>query len=196
MNTMKAKKRYTIVFIMAAVTLLLWLVWRAFLFSPIPVKPRDTPLEFWIVENVGSVDWSDHDKPYEMYGGQAYLGKDYPLELVDGSIQIPKEHIIYTVTAWPDYSDHDVYVTEIEITDPTISVYGLTVNSSFEEFDHVFCGQGYDISIDKNECLENHRASKNGITFSLESDAFCESSEKESVFIISAEVTNRDGIVF
>ena len=196
MNIMNAKKKYTIVLIIAMIVLLMWFIWRVFLFSPTPDKPHDTALEFWIVENVESVDWVDHDTPYEMYGGKAYLGKDYPLELMDGNIQIPKEHIIYTVTAWPDYSDDGAYVTEIEITDPAISIYGLTVNSSFEEFDRVFCGQDYDISIDKNEYWENHRATKNGITFSMESGAFCESTKNESVFTISAEVTNRDGIVF
>lgn len=196
MNIMNIKKNYTIVLIIAMVVLLTWLMWRVFLFSPTPPKPQDTELEFWILENVEGVDWADHDTPYEMYGGKAYLGENYSLELMDEDIQIPKEHIIYIITAWPDHSDSSAYVTEIEITDPAISVYGLTVNSSFEEFDSVFRGQGYNINIDKNEYWENHRATKNGITFSLESGVFCVGGGNESAFTISAEITNRDGVVF
>lgn len=200
MNIMNAKKKYAIALMIAMIALLLWLIWRVFLFSPIsskiPAKPQDTALEFWIAENVEGVDWTGYDTPYGLFGGKAYLEKNYPLGLMDGNIQIPKEHVIYTVTAWPDYSDGGAYITEIEITDPAISIYGLTVHSSFEEFDRVFGGQGYDISIDKNEYWENHRAAKKGTTFSLKSGVFCESAESESVFTISAEVTNREGIVF
>ncbi len=71
----------------------------------IPSKPSDTELEFWIVENVDGINWAGHDTPYELYGGDAYLGKSYPLELSDEGMQIPKEYVIYTVTSWPDYSD-------------------------------------------------------------------------------------------
>ena len=196
MNIISAKRRHAIVFAIAVIMILMWSAWRVLLFSPIPEKPEDTLLEFWIIENVEGTDWIDHDTPYGMYGGEAYLGKDYPLELTDGKAQIPEEHVIYTVTPWPDYSDDSAYVTGIEITDPAISVYGLTVNSSFEEFDRVFCRQGYNISIDKNEYWESHSATKNDITFSLVSGTFCEGSESESIFTISAAVTNRDGVVF
>lgn len=132
MNIMNIKKNYTIVLIIAMVVLLTWLMWRVFLFSPTPPKPQDTELEFWILENVEGVDWADHDTPYEMYGGKAYLGENYSLELMDEDIQIPKEHIIYIITAWPDHSDSSAYVTEIEITDPAISVYGLTVATVYK----------------------------------------------------------------
>ena len=107
-------------------------------------------------------------------------------------MQIPKEYVIYTVTSWPDYSDDSQYVTEIKITDPAISVYGLTINSSFTEFDNTFHKQGYRIDIEKNEHQESHQATKNGITLSLMSDDYSSDSESDSIFTISAKVTNRE----
>ena len=199
MNILPTKKTAIFILTASVLVLVVWLI-RAVLLPPtmpskpptIPSKPSDTALEFWIVENVDGINWAGHDTPYELYGGDAYLGKSYPLELSDEGMQIPKEYVIYTVTSWPDYSDDSQYVTEIKITDPAISVYGLTINSSFTEFDNTLHKQGYRIDIEKNEYQESHQATKNGITFSLMSDDYSSDSESDSIFTISAKVTNRE----
>lgn len=203
MNILPTKKTAIFVLTASVLVLVAWLM-RAVLLPPaipsepptIPSKPSDTELEFWIVENVDGINWAGHDIPYGMFGGEAYLGKNYPLELSDEGAQIPKEFVIYTVTSWPDYSDNSEYITEIEITDPAISVYGLTINSSFTEFDNTFHKQGYRIDIEKNEYWENHQATKNGITFSLMSDGYSAGSKSGPIFTISAKVTNRENIDF
>ena len=193
---MDAKKKRTIFLIAGIIIVFAVLLMKVFLFPPIPSKPKDAKLEFWITENVDGVDWTDYDEPYGMFGGHAYLGKDYPLEMADGYTQIPKEHVIYTITAWPDYADDETHVTEIEITDPAITVYGLTIDSSFDDFDGIFRKLGYQIYTDKNEYWEQHRAEKNGIAFSLQSGYLIAGGDMESIFAISAEVSNRENIVF
>lgn len=160
--------------------------------SQIPDRPADTSLEFWITEDVSEMDWKGYDEAYGMFGGYAYLGKDY--HLING--EVPQKHIIYTLTAWPDYSDAGWYITGIEITDPAISVYGLTAASTFSDFDNVLTKQGYKIDIEKNEFHEIHHAEKGDVSFILTSGIFDESGEVESAFIISAEVSNREGLVF
>ena len=48
-----------------------------------------------------------------------------------------KHCVIYTVTSYPDYSDYAQHITHIYITDPAIEFYGLSRNSSFEDFDYI-----------------------------------------------------------
>jgi len=164
--------------------------------TSIPERPSDTALEFWIAENVEGINWDGHDVPYEMFGGKAYLGRNYPLEWIGAYTELPGLYVIYTITAWPDYADSGEYVTGIEITDPAVTVYGLTVNSSFEEFDALFQDRGFDIKVIKNEYWEQHQAEKDGFCFSLRTGIFTEKSSKKSVLTISAEVSNLDNIVF
>lgn len=191
---MKTKKTYAFIAVLIiAVGALAWFIWFSFAQkSWIPKRPADTSLEFWIAEDVSEVDWSGHDEAYGMFGGHAYLGGDYPLK--EG--EIPKEHIIYTVTAWPDYSDTGRHITRIEITDPAVCVCGLTTASAFAEFDHTFRQQGYKIEVEENEFHEIHYAKKGRVSFILRSGIFAADSGPESALIISAEVSNREGIVF
>ena len=92
----------------------------------------------------------------------------------------------YILTAWPDYADGGQYVTTIEITDPAVSVYGLTVESEPAEFERVMKSMGYKVeTIDDNF----QRAIRDRFTFSIYRD-------DTPKFIISAEVSNREGIVF
>ena len=152
------------------------------------VLPRpDTNLEFWIAENVDNVDFSKYQEKYGMMGGTEYYGTGYvPTEEEhDGyRYQIDPEHcVLFTVTSYPDYADEAQHVTHIYITDPKIEFYGITLNSSFEDFEYYIQNQGFEIT----HSNENSRTAEKG---------------KYSVTItkkwirIRVEVENREGIEF
>lgn len=148
-----------------------------------PPKPEDTTLEFWICDDGAQVNWSDHDEITGWMGAWEFLGKDYH---VGAQGERPPMCVSYLLTAWPDYADGGRYITTIEITDPAVSVYGLTVESKPVEFEQVMTSMGYKVeSVDDNL----QRATRDGFTFSLYRG-------NTSEFRITAEVSNREGIVF
>ena len=94
----------------------------------------ETNLEFWIAENVEDVDFSQYQQKHGLMGGRQYYGKAYtPATNENGEQTDPEECVIYTVTNYPDYTSRNSHITSISITDPNVSVYGLTVNSSSED---------------------------------------------------------------
>lgn len=111
-----------------------------------------------------------------------YLDSRYEAITKDGesSTQIaPDIHVTYLISSYPDYSDGGLYVTNIEITDPTIHVYGLTITSSDEEITNTMESLGF---LEETE----NRWNKNNCVFSFH----------DSGIIIGAAVTNKNGIVF
>ena len=146
-------------------------------------KP-ETNLEFWIAENVDDVDFSKYQEKYGMFGGREYYGTGY-VPTTDGEgQQVDPEHcVLYTVTPYPDYSDKEKHVTYIYITDPTVAFCGISLNSSFEEFETIIKQQGFKIT----ESSENWRQAENG--------KYWISFTKEAIRIM-VKVENTDGIVF
>ncbi len=157
--------------------------------------PKDTTLEFWITEDVKDQDWTGHDEIYGWMGAREFLGSAYKKNAdTDGSDQHPEHYVSYVITAWPDYADGGQFVTEITVTDPAVKVYGLTIASTFEEFDAVFEQLGYELSWSEG-AIKTRVATKDGITFRL-TRAVEENPDVVPQIRISAEVTNREGIVF
>lgn len=149
----------------------------------IPPKPQDTALEFWICDDGSQVDWREHDEIGGWMGAREFLGKDYH---AGEQGERPPVRVSYLLTAWPDYADGGNYITTIEVTDPAVSVYGLTVESGPAEFERVMTSVGYEVEW-VTDSLQ--RAVRDGFTFSIyrgDAPAFC----------ISAQVGNRKGIVF
>lgn len=177
----------TLVIILAAAAVLTAAVWAWYaLPGPdgyIPPRPEDTQLEFWICEDVSETDWTGHDEIYGWFGAREYLGTGYS---AGEQNERPGTRVSYIITAWPDYADGGSFVTGIEITDPAVSVYGLTVNSDPAEFDRVMESMGFEVR-EVNELYRS--ASRDGITFSL-------SGENAPELTITAEVSNREGLVF
>ncbi len=157
-----------------------------------PEMPEDTGLEFWITQDVAETDFSDY---YEIVGGMGatqYYGSGYlPVFDEDGHEVDPEYYVKYKITAWPDYADGGEYITSIDFNDPKVAVYGVTVNSSFEEFERIFSDMEYELSIDSSKNYERYTASKKGISFSL-----LETVEGKRSFSINAEITNKKGIVY
>ena len=148
-----------------------------------PPKPKDTTLEYWICDDVSSVDWGGHDEITGWMGAQEFLGKGYH---IGARGERPNVRVSYLLTAWPDYADGGQYVTTIEITDPAVSVYGLTVESEPAEFEQVMMSMGYKVERTDNGF---QRAVRDGFTFSIHRG-------DTPKFVISAEVSNREGICF
>lgn len=172
----------------AALAVLFAVIWAAVAFTQsdkpyFPPKPEDTILEFWICDDVSAVDWSGHDEITGWMGAQEFLGKDYRADVQD---ERPPVRVSYILTAWPDYADEGSYVTTIEITDPAVSVYGLTAESGAAEFEQVMTSMGYHVELADDGF---QRAVRDGFTFSLHCG-------DEPELIISAEVSNREGIQF
>lgn len=157
--------------------------------------PKDTTLEFWITENVKDQDWTGHDEIYGWMGAREFLGSAYKKNAdADGSDQHPEHYVSYVITAWPDYADGGQFVTDIAVTDPAVKVHGLTIASTFEEFDAVFEPLGYELSWGEG-AIKTRVATKDGITFRL-TRAVEDNPDVVPQIRISAEVTNREGIVF
>lgn len=122
---------------------------------------------------------------YGMFGGNMYYGTVYVPTLDENEQQVDPEHcVIYTITSYPDYMNKAQHVTRIEITDPEIKLYGLSINFSKEDIKNVMEEQGFTV-------IEGEY----GIT--AEKDKFTFDFNKRSNYItIRVEVTNRSGSVF
>lgn len=156
-----------------------------------PNMPEDTKLEFWITEDVSDVDFSDYYEITGWFGAKQYYGYGYmPVFDAAGYEVDPEYYIKYLVTAWPDYADGGQYITSIDFNDPEITVYGLSVDSSFDEFERIFSEMGYEISKDGSGSVERSTATKNSISFILKNI------DGKRSFTIHAEVTNKKGIVY
>ena len=157
--------------------------------------PKNTSLEFWITEDVKDQNWTGYDEIYGWMGAREFLGSGYKKnEDPTGSNQHPEHYVSYVITAWPDYADGGEFVTDITVTDPAVTVYGLTIASTYEEFDAVFEPLGYELSWSEG-AIKTRVATKDGITFRL-TRAVEDNPDVVPVFSITAEVTNREGVVF
>lgn len=140
-------------------------------------------LEFWIAENVDKVDFSGFQQKYGLMGGYEYYGTGYEPTVGEEGQQVDPEHcVIYTVTNYPDYSSRSLHITHIKITDPNISIYGLSLASSKEEIKNVMTEEGYTVT----ESGKAICADKDKIRFVF----------SEYDITINAEVTNHTGIIF
>ena len=177
---------------------ILFLIGAFFLFirnstdnSP-PPKPSDTDLAFWIAQDVSQIDFSHYEEITGWFGARQYYGHGYHSTIDSDGMTCDPEHFVkYLITAYPDYADGGQYITKIEISDPTITLYGLSVNSSLDAFDETFKNMDYEIS-SPSEAMQTkiHVASKNGIHFILNH------SSSPFILTINADVSNKYGIAF
>ena len=171
------KKR--IIFLIGIVLLLLLII---FFYNKAPARFASN-LEFWIGENVDNIDFSNHHEKYALMGGREYYGIGYIPWIDENGEQIDPEHcVIYTVTSYPDYISNQPHITHIFITDPTIKVYGLTLQSNIEEIEQTMKSKGFKIKY----IADGLRAQRGKYTFSF---------SKESIRI-NVKVTNFFGIQF
>ena len=79
-----------------------------------------------------------------MMGGTQYYGSGYVPSIDEEGNQLdPEACVLYTVTSYPDYSSQTRHITSIYITDPSINVYGLTLNSTKDAVKSVMESNGF-----------------------------------------------------
>ena len=150
---------------------------------------ENTGLEFQITERVRDDDLEGHDEIYGWFGAREFLGKGYKaITAADegGMTYRPDIYVTYIITSYPDYSSGDQCVTCIVITDPKVTVFGLSTESDPAEFDRVLKNKGFKVEVEEYGAVPIHRASKGDISIHFEN----------KTITIRAEVTNKEGIVF
>lgn len=146
-------------------------------------RPEDTNLEFWITQRVNSIDLEEKGCTFlpGWFGASEYLDSRYAA-IDDGSmLTAPEIHVTYLLTGYPDTLDERA-ITRIEITDPTITVYGLTLNSTYEEINKRMTGVADSISTENQNTL-----------FKIRNCSFTFTNER---ILIQVPVTNKSGIVY
>lgn len=147
------------------------------------LKKPETNLEFWIGENVDDIDFSKYLQKYGMFGGDEYYGSGYfPIIDENNEQRDPDVFVLYTVTAFPDYSSSHLHVTSITITDPEIYFYDLSLTSTKEEISNKMESLGF--SLERMNDVLIARKGKYTFRFS------------ENEIYIRVKVTNKLGIVF
>ena len=176
--------------IMLGITLVLILICLGGCSSKTIDKPADTNLEFWITEDVTEFDFSSYYSVPGWFGASEYYGIDYePAGFDEDNFPVEPEHCVkYKVTSYPDYSSKEQHITGIVITDPTITFYGITLESSDDDIIEAMTSNGYThVQLEENSTYGNCLYFEQGnVTVKF----------YETEISIRAEVTNRFGIQF
>ena len=143
-------------------------------------KPQETNLKHWITERITSKELEDEGCIYlpGWFGAEEFLDSGYSAIEEEGMMKAPDIHVTYLLTGYPDLLD-ELAITQIDITDPSITIYGLSINSTKEEIDNTL----KDIAIETD--YED--------TYLI---GLCSFTFNEEHIRISAPVTNNSGIVF
>ena len=115
-------------------------------------------------------------------GGREYYGSNYEPIITEDNEQLdPEYYVIYTVTAYPDYSSNKNHITRISFNDPLVYVYGLTIDSSYEDIYNKMTELGFKADTERKGVF-----TKGKFRFMF--------NDKE--IYIDVDVTNHFGIVF
>ena len=105
-------------------------------------KTNDTNLNFWITQKVTYEEMKEKGCTYlrEGYavGEYVFLDSDYTLPEDQPEIlfyKLPEKCVVYDIGNYPRGNSGTKAITYIYVSDPEITVYGLTINSSEEEID-------------------------------------------------------------
>ncbi len=142
--------------------------------------PDNTDLEFWILDKPSDEVLTEYQQS-PCFGARLYLGKGYT------SNQSGNAYVEYMVTSFPDALSRERRITAIRITDPDVRVYGLTFNSSIDEWDEMLKKHGY------TDYVTNNPPSNSRIW--LSSDGAYRISVSDQRITFQAFVTNTHGII-
>ena len=108
-------------------------------------KPADTNLEYWLLDKLDTDGCTELNNILAI-DTHYYLAKGYEAEVNEkGQLVAPKYAVIYEVSRYP-YGDWGLLwrIGSIYITDPNVSVWGLTINSTREEFVETMTELGFE----------------------------------------------------
>lgn len=160
-----------------------------------PFMPENTSLDLWILQDTEALDLSDYESIPGYFGAEEIYGKGYERVFVPGEDFADPEHCVkYLISAWPDYSDGGEFVTQITITDPAVTFFGLTAESPREDFDRILTKKGFTHE-DNTENLDPGTEYKEVWYNRLYSITLVKRDGK-CIVIFNAPVTNRSNIIF
>lgn len=151
-------------------------------------EPENNDLEFWITDRVTSQDFDAKGCTYlpGWFGAEEYLDSRYEAVRKEEMDAAPEVHVTYLVTGYPDLKD-DAAVTRIDITDPTIGIYGLTMTSSEKQI--IDTMSPISTSMSQGETVDGGYY----LSFQVENCVFTFRSDS---IVISAPTTNVDNIIY
>ena len=128
-------------------------------------KPEDTNLEYWLLDKPNKKEWTELPNSHWL-DDKNYLDARYEAVIDEnGNLTSPEQYIIYMVGNYPLYDAGVKRITNIRITDPSVYIWGLTINSSRDEVKSTMQKNGFSIHYDG----ENQFTGKNGhYTFVIE----------------------------
>ena len=151
-------------------------------------KPDDFTLDFWLLDDVTDTDISEFFAMEGRFGCIEILGRGYEAEINEENhrFDYPEYYVSYILTPYPDYASQGLFVTQIIVADPDVTLYGLSINSSVEEFDAVFEEMGFELSnLDFHDDIREAKKGRITVRF------------RQGVALsFMAEVTNDTGIMF
>ncbi len=99
-------------------------------------EPDDSNLLFYLTEAVDEQDMLDAGcTSFDLTGNpyrKTFLDKRYDFDTVVNNTSATKCHVTYSISKYPQEANR-YHVTQITIYDPSIKVYGLTINSSIKD---------------------------------------------------------------
>ncbi|MBR5186901.1 MAG: beta-propeller domain-containing protein, partial [Clostridia bacterium] len=98
----------------------------------------ESSLEFWIGDIVDDIDFSQYEINDNYHLSKVYYGKSYSSE--DSS-----NCVLYTISQYPNSQSSKLYISNIRITDPSVKLWGLTMNSTNEKFAATMMAKGFDV---------------------------------------------------
>ncbi len=145
-------------------------------------------LSFQILESVNpDILSAEFDEIDGHYGAREFLDRGYKAVIDEengGMRTLPEAYVSYTVTHYPDYADSEWAVTGIVIKDDNVKVFGKTVSSDIRYLDQILAEKGF--GVDTLGDGPRHLATCGDISISY----------GNGEIRITAEVTNREGIVY
>ena len=115
-------------------------------------KPEDTNLEYWLLDKPNKKEWT------QLSDKNIYLSKGYEAAVdIYGNTTAPECAVVYTVSNYPLYDFGVKRVTSINISDPEIYIWGLTINSTKDEVISALSKVGFRIeSNNSNQCIADN----------------------------------------
>ena len=106
-------------------------------------KPEDTNLEYWLLDKPNKKEWTQ--LTYLERATDQYLAQGYEAVVDEnGDVRRPESCVVYYIQNYP-LADFGIAkrISRIEITDPNVYIWGLTLNSDREEIEATLRNNGF-----------------------------------------------------
>ena len=107
----------------------------------ITIKPKDARFMYWVGDIIDNDEIKQNLLLEISTNHYQYLDSNYTFDIAsDGSKNMPEHSVYYDLK---QYNEEQKIVYLINITDPKITLYGLNMNSSKDEIDHILTSSGF-----------------------------------------------------